>query len=241
MRRLAIGLLMAAVTLLIGDVLGVTPAHAQDDAAADLAPVDVLQVSGLIDPIQVASITEAIDRAAENDAQALVLQINSKGAVVSRDEMADLLDRVANADVPIGVWVGPSGARLYGLPAQLLAVADVSGMAPGARVGHSGVPLAPGGETIDLGPAEEQLRAGSLGLADARELDVFKQRIPDEGIATITSMIYALDGAEGPTGCCGRSSRPWMTPATSSARPPRSASPSSVSSTSCSTRWPARP
>jgi membrane-bound serine protease (ClpP class) len=58
--------------------------------------------------------------------------------------------------------------------------------------------LAPGGETIDLGPAEEQLRAVSLGLADARELDVFKQRIPDEGIATITSMIYALDGAEGP-------------------------------------------
>ena len=30
-----------------------------------------------------------IDRAAENDAQALVLQINSKGAVVSRDEILD--------------------------------------------------------------------------------------------------------------------------------------------------------
>ena len=44
------------------------------------------------------------------------------------------------------------------------------------------------------------MRAGSLGLADARELDVFKQRIPDEGIATITSMIYALDGAAGPDG-----------------------------------------
>ena len=47
------------------------------------------------------------------------------------------------------------------------------------------------------------MRAGSLGLADARELDVFKQRIPDEGIATITSMIYALDGAAGPDGVLG--------------------------------------
>ena len=57
------------------------------------------------------------------------------------------------AGIPIGVWVGPSGARLYGLSAQLLAVADVTGMAQGSRVGHTGVPLSPGGEPVDLGPA----------------------------------------------------------------------------------------
>lgn len=200
MRRLAIALLAAAGALLAGDALGATPAYAQDDDAAALAPVDVLQVSGLIDPIQVESINDAIDRAGENGAQALVLQINSKGAVISRDEMAALLTRVAEADVPVGVWVGPSGARLYGLPAQLLAVADVTGMAPGARVGHSGVPLSVDGVPVDLGPAEAELRSGSMGLSDARAAGVFKQRISDEGIPTVTSMILALDGFEGPNG-----------------------------------------
>lgn len=200
MRRLAIVLLAAAAALLVGDAFGAPPVHAQDDDAAALAPVDVLQVSGLIDPIQVDSITAAIERAGQNGAQALVLQLNSTGAVIGRDAMADLLAKVADADVPIGVWVGPSGARLYGLPAQLLAVADVTGMAPGARVGHAGVPISVGGRPVDLGPAEDRLRAGSLGLSDAREAGVFKQRISDEGIPTVTNMIYALDGFEGPDG-----------------------------------------
>ena len=99
---------------------------------------------------------------------------------------------------PIAIWVGPSGARLYGTPAQLLAVADVSGMAPGARVGHTGAPLRPNGEAVDFGEATTALRSGSLGLSDARRLGVFEQRISDEGIPTIANMVDALDGyAEG--------------------------------------------
>lgn len=199
MRRLAIALLAMAGALLVGQLIAGSSAHAQDDAGA-LDPVDVLQVSGLIDPIQVESITDAIERAGETGAQALVLQINSKGAVIGRDEMADLLTTVADADIPIGVWVGPSGARLYGLPAQLLAVADVTGMAPGARVGHTGVPLTVDGSPVSLGDGDAALRSASVGLGEARELGVFKQRISDEGIPTIKSMIYALDGFDGPNG-----------------------------------------
>ncbi|MFV0306646.1 MAG: NfeD family protein [Desertimonas sp.] len=198
MRRLAIGLLLMAGALLVGQLVAGT-SHAQDDAGS-LQPVDVLQVSGLIDPIQVRSITDAIERAADTGAQALVLQVNSKGAVIGRGDMAELLATVADADIPIGIWVGPSGARLYGLPAQLLAVADVTGMAPGARVGHTGVPLTVNGSPVDLGAGESVLRAGSVGLTEARELGVFKQRISDEGIPTIKNMIYALDGFEGPQG-----------------------------------------
>ncbi len=95
---------------------------------------------------------------------------------------------------PIGVWVGPSGARLYGAPAQILAVADVTGMAPGARVGNVGA----------AGHRRHRLRAAptrscaptTVGLSDARSLGVFKQRISDEGIATMVNMLDALDGYE---------------------------------------------
>ena len=156
----------------------------------------MLQVSGLIDPIVVDAIDDAIERADADGAQALVLQINSRGAVVGRDEIESLLERIADAPIPIAVWVGPSGARLYGTPAQILAVADVTGMAAGSRVGYIGVPLSPGGVAVDFGAAESALRQGSVGLTEARELGVFEQRVTDQGIATIRNMVDALDGYE---------------------------------------------
>ncbi len=208
MRRLAIGMLtlMAGLTLLAPNARAQNGTNDSTDAdstgptAAEVGRIDVLQVSGFIDPIIVNSIESAIDRADEQGSQALILQVNSDGTVVDDSVVEDLLVRVANAPIPIGIWVGPSGARFYGTSAQLLAVADVTGMAPGARVGYIGVPLdppgLPEGSTVDFGVAEERLRNGSLGLSDARSLDVFKQRIDDEGIPTVSNMVQAMDGYE---------------------------------------------
>ncbi len=194
MRRLLIGLL-AGIAMLGA----AAPAAAQDttddgdSGTSTVEPVDVLQVSGLFDDIVVESIGDAIDRADEQDSQALVLQVNSQGAVVSDEVMAELFDRIAEAPLPVAVWVGPSGARLYGAPAQILAVADVTGMAPGSRVGNVGPAVS---DTIELGPGLIELRNRSVGLSEARELAVFRQRISDEGIATIRNMLEALDGFE---------------------------------------------
>lgn len=194
MRRLLIALLGALALLGIA----ATPAAAQDDGGADpsdtaVPAVDVLQVSGLFDDIIVGEIEDAIDRAIADGSQALVLQVDSRGAVVSDERMVELLDRIDAAQLPIGVWVGLTGARLYGAPAQILAVADVTGMAPGARVGNVGPALS---DDHPLGPGLNELRSRTVGLSDARSLGVFKQRISDEGIATILNMLDALDGYE---------------------------------------------
>jgi membrane-bound serine protease (ClpP class) len=194
LRRLLIGLFGAAGALALAAPSN--RAHAAEDPVPAPGSVDVLQVSGLIDPIVVDAIDEAIARADADGAQALVLQINSRGAVVGRDDIEALLERIADAPIPIAVWVGPSGARLYGTAAQILAVADVTGMAAGSRVGHIGVPLSPGGVAVDFGSAESALRQGSVGLSEARELGVFEQRVTDRGIATIRNMVDALDGYE---------------------------------------------
>lgn len=167
------------------------------DAVDGPAPVDVFQVSGLLDAIIVAGIHDAIDRSIEQGSQALILQVDSHGAVVGDEAMIELLQRIADSPVTIGVWVGPSGARLYGQAAQILAVADVTGMAPGARVGHLGPFLEPPDAEVDFGDeANAALRNRSVGLSEARELGVFQQRVSDQGIATIANMVDALDGYE---------------------------------------------
>lgn len=185
MRRLLIALLagIAACGLLAA------PAAAQDTGDS-VAPVDVLQVSGLFDDIVVAEIHDAIDRSLADGSQALILQVDSRGSVVSDEVMADLMAHIDGAPVPVAVWVGPSGARLYGAPAQILAVADVTGMAPGSRVGNVGRAVS----DFELGPGLDELRDDTVGLSDARSLGVFEQRISDEGIATIANMLDALDG-----------------------------------------------
>ena len=173
-----------------------TPDTVVTPGGATIAPVDVLQVSGFMDDILVAEIRDAIERADDSGAQALILQVNSDGTVVDDRVVEALLEDIDTAPVPIGVWVGPTGSRFYGPAAQMLAVADVTGMAPGARVGYFGVPLSIPSAEIDFGIAEETLRNGSVGLSEARALDIFRQRINDEGVPTVTSMLQAMNGYE---------------------------------------------
>lgn len=210
MRRLAITFLLAPFVALAGMSLLAPAAHATTpptspattpttgaDAtdASQLKPVDVLQVSGIFDKIVVRSIEAAIDRAESTGAEALILQMTSRGAVVSDAEMTSLLQRVADARVPIGIWVGPSrGSRCYGLPAQLLAVADVTAMVGGSRIGHISTPLVVNGKPISFGPATTQLIDGTMSFNEARAAGALKLDTTDQGVPTVRNMILAMDG-----------------------------------------------
>ena len=187
-----LGLVIAA------PVMGVLSAHgAQAASGADkLAPVDVVEVSGIVDEIVAESIGESIERSQSNGAQAVVLQFNTKGAVVSRDRMAGIAAAIQASKIPVAIWVGPSGARAYGLPSQLLAVADVTAMAPGARIGRTGTMLTVNGKQLSFGEADDALFTKTLGFLEAREQDVLKFSTDDRGVPVLRNMLYALDGLE---------------------------------------------
>jgi membrane-bound serine protease (ClpP class) len=194
-RRLAIVLVAAGALLSLAPAAAATPApEPQGGPTADLAPVDVIEVNGLLDEILVEAIDDAIERAAAEGSQAVILQLDSPGAVVSRSAVAALAGRIANAPVAVAVWVGPSGARVYGLPAQLLAAAEVTAMAPGTRIGRTGTPLDVPGVPIEFGEATEVLRSETLGFQEARELGALKLETSDIGVPVIVNMVYALDG-----------------------------------------------
>ena len=188
MRRLAIALLTGIAVL----GLGAGSVIAQDDAADAVAPVDVLQVDGFIDHVVAAELIAAVERVQTNGSQALILQVDSAGAVVDNAELAEVLNVIDQSSVPVAVWVGPTGAHLYGAAVHLLGVADVSGMAPGARVGELDPSIT--GPNAQGAARIAPLAHRIVGLSEARDLGVFDQRVSDEGIATIANMLDALDG-----------------------------------------------
>jgi membrane-bound serine protease (ClpP class) len=172
------------------------------DSDSDLAPVDVLQVSGLIDGIVIDAIDDAIDSAADNGSQALILQVDSLGAIAADADVEALIARVGTAPVPIGIWVGPSqSARFYGMAAQLMGAADVTAMVSGSRVGYTGRLVELDGREVSFGVAADDLRNDSLSFQEARTLNALRLETPDVGVPTIRSMVLAMDGvtADGTT------------------------------------------
>lgn len=192
MRRLAIVLAgLAAVLAPLMGSFGTSPASAAE-APAQQAPVDVVQISGFLDRITLDEWTRAIERAETKGAQALIIQLNSKGAVVSSREVAELATRMQSAKVPVAVWVGPSGARAQGEAGQLLGAAAITGMAPGTRVGKFGTPLP--GVTLDLGATgATDLRSRTLNAAEARAAGLVRNPLTDETVPTLRNMLLALD------------------------------------------------
>jgi len=106
-------------------------------AAPRMARVEIVKVSGLIDPINADLLTRSIRQAESDHALVLVIQLNSTGGTVPATRVAALTAAIRSATVPVAMWVGGSGRpRAYGAAYDLLTAADVSGSGPGSRVGH---------------------------------------------------------------------------------------------------------
>src|SRR5688500_16449123 len=67
--------------------------------------VNVVEASGLLDPVVVDFLEDAIADSERTGAEALVIQLDSEGSAVSRDELDALLVRMHDSSVPIAVWV----------------------------------------------------------------------------------------------------------------------------------------
>jgi len=155
-------------------------AQATDGASDDAGYVQVIEVSGLLDPVLVQFIEQQIDEADREGAVALIIQMNSTGAVVGDDEVQALATAIAEADTQIGVWVGPSGSTAQGAAAELVGVAPLAGMAPGTDLGDVG----DGGVPTDL------LRPGYLAAIDT---------IRDERVGDEVALASGLIDVDAPT------------------------------------------
>jgi membrane-bound serine protease (ClpP class) len=146
---------LAVATLLLSAVLGLVamPASAHDDpetphvipddpttphitGEARQRQIVVVEVNGLIDPIVASYIKRQLVTATGLHAIGVVLQIDSAGTTLDDSELVELLDSIRLAHLPVGVWVGPSGAQALGGAAHLVTAADFAAIAPGGRIGE---------------------------------------------------------------------------------------------------------
>lgn len=156
MRRLLIPLLVSFATLV---ALLATPTRA-GAAPARTPHVDVIEVIGLVDAVQVDFVRDALRDAEKGKAEALVIQVNSRGGIADRPDLDVLLFRLSHATVPVAVWVGPSGARAIGPAFEIVQAAGVAGTAARTRVGPTGRAV-PAEQALDQGLVD--LNAPTLG------------------------------------------------------------------------------
>lgn len=180
-RALVGAALMVPLLLLSLFAAFIQPAQAQDSEPAPGVAV-VLQVSGLLDPLLADFVADGIEGADEEGAKVVVLQLNSTGSVISDQELNDLADVIANANVPIAMWVGPSGARASGPWVELAGLVDRIGVAPGSRIGDSGSERLLEERFGDLlGPAGSLLQNDTIGSDQALELGIAPNEAPTVG------------------------------------------------------------
>ena len=161
-------------------------ARAATDQAEEGGHVAVIEVSGLLDEVLVDFVETQIGQAEEEGAIALVLQLNSAGAVVSDARLQALVDRIESASVPVDVWVGPSGSQAIGEATALLAVARTVGVAGGSRVEITPVLLGDG--TLD----GEAAVGDKVSAGDAVDLGLVDNAAP-----TIGLFVYGEEPGEG--------------------------------------------
>jgi membrane-bound serine protease (ClpP class) len=97
------------------------------------AQVLKIVVNDTIQPITEEYIGRAIDEAARRNDQAVLIEINTPGGLV--ESTRHIIEKITNSQVPVIVYVAPSGSRAGSAGIFILEAADVAAMAPGTNAG----------------------------------------------------------------------------------------------------------
>lgn len=110
--------------------------------AAAQQPVARIEIEGVISPVTLRLVGLAIDRAQAERAQALVLQLDTPGGL--EKSMRAIVQRMLNAEVPVIVFVAPTGARAASAGVFITMAGHIAAMAPATNIGAAS-PVALGG------------------------------------------------------------------------------------------------
>jgi membrane-bound serine protease (ClpP class) len=103
-------------------------------------------VDDTIQPITEEYIARAIDEAGRRNDQAILIEINTPGGLV--ESTRQIIEKITGSQVPVILYVTPSGSRAASAGFFILESADIAAMAPGTNTGAAH-PVALGGGNLD--------------------------------------------------------------------------------------------
>lgn len=172
----------------LGAMLTLAWTRSTAQAPAEEAFVARIELTGPIGPAAAEYVDNAIKRATDDGAKAIVLQLDTPGGLL--ESMRDIIAGILAAKIPVLGYVAPSGARAASAGTYILYACPVAAMAPATHVGAA-TPVEMGGPTpmpSPLGdggpsPSKSSDKAGSHAAADAET-----NKILNDAIATIRSL-----------------------------------------------------
>ena len=159
----------AMACLLLGMALALTgPSLAQDAQPR----VHLLKIDGTITPVMAQYVDRGIDKAARDNAAAVVLEIDTPGGLSSA--MDDIINDILASEVPVVAYVSPQGARAASAGVYITYAAHIAAMAPGTNIG-SASPVQLGGEGGD-GTSTMERKVMNDAVARIRNLATLRER-----------------------------------------------------------------
>ncbi|MBZ9736529.1 nodulation protein NfeD [Mesorhizobium sp. CA18] len=107
-------------------------------------------IDGAIGPASTRQLEEALDTAAQRNAEVLVLQLDTPGGLVT--SMREMIADILASPVPVIGYVAPAGGHAASAGTYILYATHVAAMAPGTNLGAAtpveigGLPSLPGGD-----------------------------------------------------------------------------------------------
>ncbi len=106
-----------------------------------------VDIDGPITPAQEELLQSALNQASEESYISLVIRLDTPGGLA--ESMRNMVKLMLNSDLPITVWVAPSGARAASAGVFLVAAADLAVMSPQTTIGSASPVDISGGEPDD--------------------------------------------------------------------------------------------
>src|SRR5262245_23854638 len=106
-------------------------------------PVSIIEMDGTIGPITVRLLNAALERARAEHAQALVIELNTPGGL--ERSMRSMVQSILTSEIPVIVYVAPTGARAASAGVFITMAGHVAAMAPATNIGAAH-PVAVGGQ-----------------------------------------------------------------------------------------------
>ena len=131
--------------------------------------IHYLHVDGIVNPVMAEFIMKGIENAAKENAETVVIQLDTPGGLDL--SMRDIVKAILSSDVPVVVYVAPSGSRAASAGVFITYAAHIAAMAPGTNIG-SAHPVAMGGEKMDetmMKKVENDAVAYIKGIATKRK------------------------------------------------------------------------